>query len=216
MPVLCTSAGRSNKTVVRPSRAVICLIRLAQIPLFGINGSAQVVCVQSTHYLKERRKQAFTFCTDRPLGRWVPEWQTLKTNVFLFILFKFHIASLCKRGKLKYPCLLILDTKYTFVIRCGFWLPLGWRSRKIMKHKFKFRKSVHHHTIQINQPTRCNNFSSLLLDVYLQLNMFRASSYPSSGAQQLHKQPLVLPSERGDSNAVGRVRTGRPDHDQQH
>jgi len=23
---------------------------------------------------------------------------------------------------------------------------------------------VHHHTIQINQPTRCNNFSSLLLD----------------------------------------------------
>jgi len=24
---------------------------------------------------------------------------------------------------------------------------------------------VHHHTFQINQPTRCNNFSSLLLDV---------------------------------------------------
>ena len=85
-----------------------------------------------------------------------------------------------------------------------------------MKNKFKFRKSVHHHTIQINQPTRCNNFSSLLLDVYLQLNMFRASSHPSSGAQQLHKQPLVLPSERGDSNAVGRVRGGRPDHVQQH
>ena len=34
-------------------------------------------------------------------------------------------------------------------------------------------------------PTRCNNFSSLLLDVYLQLNAFRASSRPSSGAQQL-------------------------------
>jgi hypothetical protein len=38
---------------------------------------------------------------------------------------------------------------------------------------------------QINQPTRCNNFSSSLLDVYVQLNMFRASSCPSSGAQQL-------------------------------
>jgi len=38
---------------------------------------------------------------------------------------------------------------------------------------------------QVNQPTRCNNFSSLLLDVYVQLNMFRASSLPSSGAQQL-------------------------------
>jgi len=50
---------------------------------------------------------------------------------------------------------------------------------------FKICKSVHHHTIQINQPTRCNNFSSLLLDVYLQLNNFRPSSRPLSGAQQL-------------------------------
>jgi len=39
--------------------------------------------------------------------------------------------------------------------------------------------------VQINQATRCNNFSSLLLDVYVQLYMFRASSCPSSGAQQL-------------------------------
>jgi len=49
----------------------------------------------------------------------------------------------------------------------------------------KVCKSVHHHTIQINQPTRCNNFSSFLLDVYVLLNVFRASSRPSSGAQQL-------------------------------
>ena len=40
-------------------------------------------------------------------------------------------------------------------------------------------------SIPINQPTKCNNFSSLLLDVYVRLNMFRASSRPSSGAQQL-------------------------------
>jgi hypothetical protein len=39
--------------------------------------------------------------------------------------------------------------------------------------------------IQIHQPTRCNNFSSLLLDVYVQLNMFQAFSRPSSGAQQM-------------------------------
>jgi len=51
--------------------------------------------------------------------------------------------------------------------------------------KFKVCKSVPQHTVQINQPTRCNNFSSLLLDVYVQLNMFRASSRPSSGAQRL-------------------------------
>jgi hypothetical protein len=46
--------------------------------------------------------------------------------------------------------------------------------------------------------------------------MFRAFSRPSSGAQRLQYQPLVLPSYRGDSSAVGRGRTGRPDHDQQH
>jgi len=54
---------------------------------------------------------------------------------------------------------------------------------------FKVCKSMHHHTIQINQPTRCNNFSSLLLVIYVQLNMFRASSRPS---------------------------LNQPDHDQQH
>jgi len=75
---------------------------------------------------------------------------------------------------------------------------------------------VPHHTIQINQPIRCKNFSSLLLEVYLQLNTFLVSSCPSSGAQQRQWQPLVLPLERGGSSAVGRGRAGRPDHDQQH
>jgi hypothetical protein len=75
---------------------------------------------------------------------------------------------------------------------------------------FKICKSVHHHTIQINQPTRCNRFSGLLLDVYLQLNKIRTSSRPSSGAQQLQSQPLILPSERGGSSAVGCGRDGRP------
>ena len=72
--------------------------------------------------------------------------------------------------------------------------------------KFKVCKSVHHHTFQINQPTRCNKFSSLLLDIYsyVQFNMFRASSRPLSGAQQLQQQPLVLPLERSGSSAVDR------------
>ena len=49
-------------------------------------------------------------------------------------------------------------------------------------YQFGVGKSVHHHTIQINQPTRCNNFTSLLLDVYVWLNLFRAPPRPSSGA----------------------------------
>ena len=79
-----------------------------------------------------------------------------------------------------------------------------------LERRFKVCKSVHHHTIQINQPIRCNRFSGLLLDVYLQLNKIRTSSRPSSGAQQLQSQPLILPSERGGSSAVGCGRAGRP------
>jgi hypothetical protein len=66
-------------------------------------------------------------------------------------------------------------------------------------------------------PTRCNNFSAYYLDVYLQLNMFRAFSRPLSGAQWLLWQPLVLPSYRGDSRAVfvvGQDRR-RPPEDEQ-
>jgi hypothetical protein len=73
--------------------------------------------------------------------------------------------------------------------------------------KFEVCKSVHHLTIQRNQITRCNNFSSLLLDDYVQPNVFRASSRPSSGAQRLQQQHLVLLLERGDSSAVGRGRS---------
>jgi len=50
-------------------------------------------------------------------------------------------------------------------------------------------------------PTRYNNFPIYFPDVYLQLNMFRAFSRPSSGTQWLQWQPLVLPSYRGDSRA---------------
>jgi len=51
-------------------------------------------------------------------------------------------------------------------------------------------------------PTRWNNFSFYYPDVCLQLNMFRAFSRPSSGAQWLQWQPLVLPSYCGDSRPV--------------
>jgi hypothetical protein len=46
------------------------------------------------------------------------------------------------------------------------------------------------------------NFPVYYPDVYLQLNMFRVFSHPSSGAQRLEWQHLVLPSIRGDSRAV--------------
>ena len=45
--------------------------------------------------------------------------------------------------------------------------------------------------------------------------MFRASSRPSSGATTTAATASGLPSELGDSSAVGRGRGGT-DHDQQH
>ena len=45
--------------------------------------------------------------------------------------------------------------------------------------------------------------------------MFRASSCPSSGATTTAVAASGLPSELGDSSAVGRGRASRPDHDQQ-
>jgi len=53
-------------------------------------------------------------------------------------------------------------------------------------------KSVHHHTIQIIQRTRSNSFTSLLLDVYVWLNMFRASPRPSSGRGLARTRPTTL------------------------
>jgi len=46
--------------------------------------------------------------------------------------------------------------------------------------------------------------------------MFRASSCPSSGATTTAVAASGLPSELGNSSAVGRDPAGWPDHDQQH
>jgi len=46
--------------------------------------------------------------------------------------------------------------------------------------------------------------------------MFWASSCPSSGATTTAVAASGLPSELGDSSAVGRGWAGQPDHDQHH
>ena len=65
-----------------------------------------------------------------------------------------------------------------------------------------------------------NQMQQLLKFYYLS---FRYSStcfgrppWPSSGATTTAVAASGLPSERGDSSAVGRGRASRPDHDQQH
>ena len=63
------------------------------------------------------------------------------------------------------------------------WISIKYLQLSIYIHTcmFDVRKSVHHHTIQIIQPVRCNSFTGLLLEVYVWLNMFRAPLRPSSG-----------------------------------
>jgi hypothetical protein len=77
--------------------------------------------------------------------------------------------------------MLVLIASATFVGN----VPLSKKDLESYPHKFDVRKFVHHHTIQINYPTRCNSFTSLLLDVYVWFNMFRALPRPSSGAYRL-------------------------------
>jgi len=89
-----------------------------------------------------------------------------------------------------------------------------------MNTDFRTFQLVHHElafwhrsfTFNSNKsPTWCNSFSVYYPDVCLQLNMFGTFSRPSSGAQWLQRQPLVLSSYRGDSRAVFVVRpVGRP------
>jgi hypothetical protein len=73
-----------------------------------------------------------------------------------------------------------------------------------------------------SSPTRCISFSVYYPDVYFLLSMFWAFSCPTSGAQRLQWQPLVLPLYRGDSRAVfvvglaGRLVRPRTQHDCHH
>jgi len=65
---------------------------------------------------------------------------------------------------------------------------IEWMRWLILKLEFlipRFRNNIKYwfdFSFQINQPTRCNSFTCLLLDVHMWLNMFRASPRPSSGA----------------------------------
>jgi len=64
---------------------------------------------------------------------------------------------------------------------------------------------------QINQP------DATILQVHYLAFCFvehiSGASTPIIRSLHLHKQPLVLPLERGGSSVVDRVLAGRPDHD---
>ena len=75
----------------------------------------------------------------------------------------------------------------------------GWnRFHSDPAHKL----SANLYDISNKSPTRCNNFPVYYPNIYLQHNMFREFSRPSSEAQWPQWQPLVFPAHRGDRRAV--------------
>jgi hypothetical protein len=95
--------------------------------------------------------------------------------------------------------------------------PGQWAISSQHFEEFNVCKSVHHHMIQINQPTRHNSFTSLLLDVYVSFNMFWALPRPSSEAYNCISSLWFCRWSVGGSSVVGCGLAGynRPDHDQQ-
>jgi hypothetical protein len=109
---------------------------------------------------------------------------------------KYVHAALCDKMQ---GFMMILQTVW-----CVELLGLGFKRDQLTFWTWNFTCNSN------TSPTWCNNFSVYYPDVYLQLNMFRAFSRPSSWAQWLQYQPLVLPSYRGDRRAVFVVGSAGP------
>jgi hypothetical protein len=108
-------------------------------------------------------------------------------NVFLPYLRNFHILAYSIKLT-DFSCNKNLKTYINCAHMCLF---SSWEQTFLKECKrnatlsLKFTSPCIFVQLKKKKKTRCNNFSSLLLDVYVQLNIFRASSRPSSGAQQL-------------------------------
>ena len=126
--------------------------------------------------------------------------KVLIQQIFLLLIMTMmnSVNGVSDEGQVKKS----LGTKSFCVVRCldrHVGLTFGHRS-------FTFNSN--------KSPTWCKNFSVYYPDICLQLNMFWAFSRPSSGAQWLQWQLLVLPWYRGDSRVVFVVGpAGRPDHE---
>jgi hypothetical protein len=111
------------------------------------------------------------------------------------IIWSAYCAWDCLFKPLKTKCVCFIQGHSAYctvnVLRLGYTKPVSFT---FWHRSFTFNSN--------KSPTWCNSFSVYYPDVCLQLNMFRAFSRPSSGAQWLQWQPLVLPLYRGDSRAV--------------
>jgi hypothetical protein len=146
---------------------IIQLCSLKQMPLYCIMTDAAICSVVSVQDRVPLRRQH---------GKW---WQSLLHSTQLHI--KKDSVSSVYWNPLTHSH--FVAQKLFKILSCPMGLYITSLSSYTTKPKqtnydFDICKSVHHHTIQINQPTRCN---SLLLNIHMWLDMFRASHRPSSG-----------------------------------
>ena len=127
-------------------------------------------------------------------------WAGNETSTHVCGLFNWrNIVVFCYRQILE-------SQQYILLVQSHHSICLVWHSLTFWHWSFTFNLN--------KSPTWCNNFSVYYPDVCLQLNMFRAFSRPSSGAQWLQWQPLVLPLYHVDSRAVFTFGpAGRPNHE---
>ena len=100
------------------------------------------------------------------------------------------LLSCCKSGRLTFRAAASLSECFTIgCIQKGIELlefmmkiMLYIRPNKLGKVGYLLGQINLKKMVQRNQPTRCNSFTSLLLDVYVWLNMFRTTHRPSLGA----------------------------------
>ena len=143
-------------------------------------------------------------------------YETVKSYIKYICITFYHTWKYCTDG----PMMVGNDQNMWLLVKKKgshvWWIVNNW-FLKIPQTKGCTLLTFWHWSFTFNSnksPTWCNNFSVYYPDVCLQLNMFRAFFRPSSWAQWLQWQPLVLPSYRGDSRAVFVVApTGRPDHE---
>ena len=134
------------------------------------------------------------------------KWNSIWTKLFINVL----LCQIIQYPKLRGPVLCgnapsensdggcgyctIVCNRILISENAGLLLSFGWSFLKssilfyICKptvDSSKVCKSVHHHAIKIHHQIDASVSQVYYPDVYLQLNMFRASSRPSSGTQQL-------------------------------